>query len=482
MTGPDTRGCEPRARDYVSGMRLHFLGAAGTVTGSKYLLEAARARILVDCGLFQGPRELRERNWAVPPFDPESLDAVVLTHAHIDHTGYLPKLVKLGFRGRAYCTTGTADLLQVLLPDSGYLQEEAARHARQWGYSRHAEPQPLYTKADADASLRVLAPIGFGVETTIATGVTVSFSRAGHILGSACALVRAEGTSIAFSGDVGRPHDPIMKPPAPAPRADYLVVESTYGDRRHPAGDVAEELAHVVRETVERKGTLVVPAFAVGRAQHLLRLLAELRRTQRIPDVPVFLDSPMASEATEIFCKHTDDHGLTTRQCHAMCKLPTYTRTPEDSKKIDASTESCIVVSASGMATGGRVLHHLRRFLPDERSTVLLVGYQPSGTRGRALLDHAKEITIHGQLVRVRAHVVEISGLSAHADAAELVDWLRASAMAPKRVFVTHGEPSSAQAMRRALVEAFGWDAVVPSDGEVFALATSLDDAKAARA
>lgn len=470
VTASDTAGCALGPRDYLMTMRIHFLGATGTVTGSKYLLETTTARILIDCGLFQGPRDLRERNWAEPPFDPRSLGAVVLTHAHIDHTGFLPKLVKLGFRGRAHCTAGTADLLHVLLPDSGYLQEEAARHAKQWGYSRHAEPLPLYTKEDAEASLRVLAPIAFGVETTIAPGVTVSFSRAGHILGSACALVRAEGASILFSGDVGRPHDPIMKPPAPAPRADYLVVESTYGDRRHPTSNVSDELAHVVRETVERKGTLVVPAFAVGRAQHLLHLLAELKRTQSIPDVPVFLDSPMASDATEIFCKHTDDHGLTTRQCHAMCKLPTYTRTPEDSKKIDASADSCIVISASGMATGGRVLHHLRRFLPDERSTVLLVGYQPSGTRGRALLDHAKEVTIHGQLVRVRAHVVEISGLSAHADATEMVDWLRASAIAPERVFVTHGEPPAANALARTLRQTFGWDVMVPSDGELVTL------------
>lgn len=455
-------------------MRIHFLGAAGTVTGSRYLLETAGTRVLVDCGLFQGHGELRDRNWAEPAFDPHTLDAVVLTHAHIDHTGYLPKLVKLGFRGRAYCTSGTADLLRVLLPDSGYLQEEAARHARKWGYSRHAEPQPLYTREDAEASLRVLEPVAFGVETTVAPGVTVSFSRAGHILGSACALVRSQGTSIAFSGDVGRPHDPIMKPPAPAPGADYLVVESTYGDRAHPTDDVAEAIARVVRETVERKGTLVVPAFAVGRAQHLLHILAELKHAKRIPDVPVFLDSPMANEATEIFCRHLDDHGLTTKQCHAMCKLPTYSRSPEDSKAIDASTESCIVISASGMATGGRVLHHLRRFLPDDRSTVLLVGYQPSGTRGRALLDHAKEITIHGQLVRVRAHVEEISGLSAHADATEMVDWLRASGVAPKRVFVTHGEPSAAHALQRRLSDTFGWDVVVPTDGQVVDVANAV--------
>ncbi|MBN8616096.1 MAG: MBL fold metallo-hydrolase [Deltaproteobacteria bacterium] len=446
-------------------MRITFLGATGTVTGSKYLLEAAGARILVDCGLFQGFRELRDRNWASPPFDPRSLDAVVLTHAHIDHTGYLPRLVKLGFRGRAYCTTGTRDLLHVLLPDSGYLQEEAARHAAKWGYSRHVRPLPLYTRAEAEESLRCLEPVEFHEDFAPARGVTGRFTRAGHILGSACLALRADDTSIAFSGDVGRPNDPIMKAPEPMPQADFLVVESTYGDRAHPTDDLRDALATVVRETVARGGTVVVPAFAVGRAQHLLHLLSELRRADAIPEVPVYLDSPMATEATTIFCKHLDDHGISKPECHRMCKLPIYTRDPEQSKAIDAGAESAIVISASGMATGGRVLHHLRRFLPDERSAVLMVGYQPSGTRGRLLLDGASELRLFGQTVTVRARVVALPGLSAHADHVELVAWLRGSGLSPTKVFVTHGEPTASGAFRDRLVEAFGWNVEVPEDG-----------------
>lgn len=446
-------------------MRISFLGGTATVTGSKYLLEAAGgARVLVDCGLFQGWRELRARNWADPPFDPRSIDAVILTHAHIDHTGYLPRLVKLGFRGRAYCTSGTRDLLHVLLPDSGFLQEEAARHAAKWGYSRYERPLPLYTRDEAEASLRCLEAVEFHEPFTPARGVVGRFSRAGHILGSASLTLQADEATIAFSGDVGRPHDPIMRPPEPLPAADFLVVESTYGDRTHPTDDLREALGTVVRETVARGGSIVVPAFAVGRAQHLLHLLSELRQAGSIPDVPVFLDSPMATEATTIFCKHLDDHGISKPECHRMCKLPTYTREPEQSKAIDASSKSAIIISASGMATGGRVLHHLRRFLPDERSTVLIVGYQPTGTRGRALLDGAKELTLFGATVAVRAGIVQLPGLSAHADQAELVAWLGVSAVSPSMVFVTHGEPAAASALRQRLVSAFGWNVVVPDD------------------
>ncbi len=446
-------------------MRISFIGATGTVTGSKYLLESSGARVLVDCGLFQGWRELRARNWADPPFDPRSIDAVVLTHAHIDHTGYLPRLVKLGFRGRAYCTSGTRDLLRVLLPDAGFLQEEAARHAAKGGYSRHERPLPLYTRDEAEASLRCLEPVEFHEAFAPARGVVGRYTRAGHILGSACLTLRADESTIAFSGDVGRPHDPIMRPPEPLPAADFLVVESTYGDRTHPSDDLRDALGTIVRETVARGGTIVVPAFAVGRAQHLLHLLSELRQAGSIPEVPVFLDSPMATEATTIFCRHLDDHGISKPACHRMCKLPTYTREPEQSKAIDASSTSAIVISASGMATGGRVLHHLRRFLPDERSAVLIVGYQPTGTRGRSLLDGARELTLFGQTVSVRAKVVQLPGLSAHADQAELLAWLRASGIAPSRVFVTHGEPTASSVFRDRLVSVLGWNAEVPEDG-----------------
>jgi len=451
-------------------MRIFFLGAAGTVTGSKYLVETDGARILVDCGLFQGWKKLRLRNWDRPPIDVEALDAVVLTHAHIDHTGYLPKLCKAGYRGPVYCTPGTRDLLHVLLPDSGYLQEEQARHANKWGYSRHRPALPLYTREDAEACLDQLRSVAYYEPVELAAGALIRFTRAGHILGSGCLRLEAGGVSVLFSGDVGRPSDPIMKPPDPPPSADYLVIESTYGDRRHPEEDVADALASLVRDTAGKGGTVLVPAFAVGRAQHLLHLLADLKRAGRIPDIPVFLDSPMAIKATKIFCDNKADHGLTDAECHAMCELPRYTRTADESKEIDRSTGPMVVVSASGMATGGRILHHLKRFLPEDKNAVLIVGYQASGTRGRSLVDGADELKIHGQYVRVKARVVQAEGLSAHADYAELLAWLRASELSPRRTFVTHGEPAASDALRRRLTDELGWDAQVPDDGSTWSL------------
>jgi metallo-beta-lactamase family protein len=452
-------------------MRIQFAGATGTVTGSRYVLETNGHRVLVDCGLFQGPKALRQRNWTTPPFNPKSLDAVVLTHAHIDHTGYLPKLIKSGFKGRVWCTKGTEDLLRILLPDSGFLQEEEARHANKHGYSHHAPALPLYTREDAERGLAQLSSVEFHTDFEPTPGVKVRFSRAGHILGSACVALTANGRTIAFSGDVGRDLDPIMKPKEDLPACDYLVVESTYGDRRHPPEDVSEKLLEIVRSTVEKGGTLVVPAFAVGRAQHLLRILSQLKEARRLPNVPVYLDSPMAIDATHIFCRHVDDHKLTNHECHAMCKLPRYTATPDESRAIDAGLEPKIVISASGMATGGRVLHHLRRFLPDAKNTVLLVGYQGVGTRGRTLLEGADELKIHGQYVSVRARIAQVEGLSAHADFAEIIEWLRRSLVSPKRVFVTHGELGPADAMRRRLRDAFAWEVDVPEDGSSYDLA-----------
>ena len=443
-------------------IELSFLGATDTVTGSRYLVEAGGARVLVDCGLFQGPKKLRDRNWEPPPFEPSSLDAVVLTHAHIDHSGYLPKLCKDGFRGPIWCTEGTRDLLRILLPDSGHLQEEDARHANKYGYARHRPALPLYTRDDAERCLGQLRSVAFHQPFTPAPGITASYTRAGHIVGSACLALAAGAVRVTFSGDVGRPADPVMRPPEPLGPTDYLVIESTYGDRRHPPEDVGAALAQLVSDTAAKGGTVVVPAFAVGRAQHLLHLLAGLRAAKRIPQLPIFLDSPMAIDATELFCKHKDDHGLSEAECTLMCKIATYTRTPDDSKAIDRSGEPKVIVSASGMATGGRVLHHLQRFLPDERSAVLLVGYQSAGTRGRQLAEGVDELKLHGQYVAVRARVVQIQGLSAHGDYAELIDWLRPAALAPRRVFVTHGEPSASDAFRRRLVEAFGWNAITP--------------------
>ena len=449
---------------------ITFLGAADTVTGSRYLLESEGVRVLVDCGLFQGLKKLRERNWAPAAFKPASLDAIVLTHAHIDHTGYLPKLCKAGFPGRVHCTYGTQDLLQILLPDSGHLQEEEARYANKWGYAKHHPALPLYTRLDAERSLEQLRPEQYYEWFDVAPGISARFTRAGHILGSACLTVRLRDKTIAFTGDVGRPHDPIMKPPDRIERTDFLVTESTYGDRRHPADDVAETLERVVREAVDRNGVIIVPAFAVGRAQHLMHVLAELKSAKRIPDLPIFLDSPMAINATGIFCKHKAEHRLSEEQCHAMCRAAQYAETPEQSKAIDARTGPMIVISASGMANGGRVLHHLKYFLPDARNTVLFVGYQAAGTRGRALLEGTDEVKIHGRYVPVRARVVQAEGLSAHADYAEMLDWFRTSEVSPKRVFVTHGEPAAADAFARRLKDAFGWTTLVPDHGSKWEL------------
>lgn len=449
---------------------IRFLGAADTVTGSRYLVETEGARLLVDCGLFQGYKKLRERNWANPPFDPATLHAIVLTHAHIDHTGYLPRLCKLGFKGPVYCTHGTRELLRILLPDSGFLQEEDAKRANKYGYTRHRPAEPLYTREDAERCLPQLNAHAFAERFEPVPGVNATFTRAGHIIGSACLALQIRQTTVTFSGDVGRPNDPIMKPPAPLGATDYLVIESTYGDRRHPAEDVGDAVARIVNETAEKRGVIVVPSFAVGRAQHLLHLVAQLRAARRIPEMPVYLDSPMSIDATGIYCKFKEDHRISEAECKSMCHAAQYSQTPEDSKEIDRRSGPMIIISASGMVTGGRILHHLRRFLPDDRNTVLFVGYQGSGTRGRALVDGADELKIHDQYVKVKARVVRIEGLSAHADYAELLDWLKPAGLKPRKVFVTHGEPAAADAFRRRLRDAFGWDVVVPDDGSTWNL------------
>lgn len=446
---------------------LTFLGATGTVTGSKYLLEANGLRLLVDCGLFQGQKALRQRNWQTLPVEAASLDAVLLTHAHLDHSGYLPVLHKHGFSGPVYCTSGSAALARILLPDAGHLQEEDARYAERKGYSEHRPARPLYTQAEAEGSLDSLRLAAFREPVPLGENVTATFCPAGHILGAASIQFAVNGRRITFSGDVGRPVDPVMKPPAPLAPTDYLVVESTYGDRRHDTRPPLEVLGRVVNETIGRNGILMIPAFAVGRAQTILHLLAKLRQAGTIPTVPVYLNSPMAINATDIFCDHAEEHRLTPLECREMCEVATYVNSADESRALNRRSGPMIVISASGMASGGRILHHFKAWLGDTRNTVLFTGFQAAGTRGAAMLAGAERVKIHGQFYAIKAQVTEMASLSAHADSEELLDWLKLCEEAPpKTVFITHGEPAASAALRERLGVALGFRAEIPIEGQ----------------
>ena len=450
-------------------MRLTFLGAAGTVTGSKFLLEADGKRYLIDCGLFQGRKELREKNWAPLPFPPREIEAVLLTHAHIDHSGYIPRLVGDGFDGPVYCSEATADLCAILLPDSGRIQEEDAAAANRYGYAKHTPALPLYTEAEAREALTRFKPVGYGQPHRLADELAFTLSRAGHILGASFIQVTqgGSGTSILFSGDIGRRSSPVTRAPAKMQEADYLVVESTYGDRLHGIEDPAEQIGAVIRRTIGRGGTVVVPAFAVGRTQDLLYYIHTLKRSGRIPDVPVFLDSPMAIDATELLMKHRNEHRLSPNECAAVCGGVRYTRSVEDSKAINASPMPKVIVSASGMATGGRVLHHLKQHVGDTRNTVLLAGFQAPGTRGDRLARGEPTLRIHGQDWPVRAEIVQLDTMSAHADYGEILEWLQNFREAPRKTFITHGEPDASEAMKGHILEELGWEAEVARMGEV---------------
>jgi metallo-beta-lactamase family protein len=453
--------------------KITFLGAAGTVTGSKYLLEAEGKRLLVDCGLFQGSNELEQRNWNNPPVDPATIDWVVLTHAHIDHTGYTPRLTHLGYRGPFYANAATNELCQLLLPDSAHLQEEDAQYIAKKGYSRHKPPLPLYTVAESQAALKQFRQIPRAAPFTISPQFSVMPHDAGHILGSSWLelTITENGKKIlvVFSGDIGRYNQPILKDPEPPSRADYLLCESTYGDRDHPTGSVADELASVINDTVKRGGVIVIPAFAVDRTQMLMYYLRELVNQKRIPVLPVYVDSPMAINVTDIYVHHAEDHDsdYIDEEKHGLgdplnMKLVHLTRTVEDSKRINNVTTPCIIVSASGMATGGRVLHHLAQRLPDPRNTVLLVGYQAQSTKGEALQNGAKFIRLFGQQVPVQAQVVSMGQLSAHAGKSELLRWLSGFTAPPRQTFLVHGEPVALNSLRDAVTAQFKWPVIIP--------------------
>ncbi|MGE5617102.1 MAG: MBL fold metallo-hydrolase [Bacillota bacterium] len=451
-------------------MKLQFLGAAGTVTGSRFLVSNGR-RVLVDCGLFQGYKALRLRNWAPFPIEPASIDAVILTHAHIDHSGYLPLLVRNGFTGRIHCSESTRDLARILLLDSAHLQEEEAEHANRMGYSKHSPALPLYTRADAERALERFAPVPFDREWDPVSGMRARLSPAGHILGASLVTLSAGGRTVAFSGDLGRPADLIMRPPATIERADALILEATYGDRLHDAGDPVEALGRIVARTAERGGTVVIPAFAVGRVQSLLYALYLLKAAGSIPrTLPIYLDSPMAVDVTEIYLRHRAEHRLSHGECEAMCRAASFTEGPTDSRRLDESTWPMVIIAGSGMATGGRVLHHLERFGPEARNTILFAGFQAPGTRGDALVHGAREVKIHGQHVRIDAEVASLEAFSAHADHAEMLGWLQRLPAPPARTYLVHAEPAAADAMRRRIEERLGWPCAVAEYRDVVEL------------
>ncbi len=455
-------------------LTLTFLGAAGTVTGSRYLVTAHGRRILVDAGLFQGPKELRLRNWAPLPADPASLDAVILTHAHVDHAGYLPRLVRDGFRGPTFATAPTRRLLQVVLPDAARLQEEEAHFANKVGSSRHSPALPLFDSKDARAALATLEGRPFGEPFPLFPGCAVTYRRQGHILGAASVelevkVAGGKRVSIFFSGDVGRYDVPVLRPPESYRGSTYLVVESTYGDRLHDPADPREQLAEIVREVQQNHGVLLIPAFAIDRTQELLYLLRELIVDGAIEPLPIFLDSPMAREATQIYRQCLGEHDLEMRELTRDGIDPltpphlTVIGTTAESKRLNALQVPAIIISASGMATGGRILHHFRHRLGDPSTVVLFAGYQAAGTRGRRLLEGEREIKIFGEMVPVAAHIRQLTSLSAHADADELTIWLQGAEQPPERVFVTHGEPSAAQAFAARLGERLGWACHIPA-------------------
>lgn len=459
-------------------MQLTFLGAAGTVTGSRFLLSDDGRSYLIDCGLFQGGRRMDERNWQPFATPPDKLDAILLTHAHIDHVGYLPRLVAQGFRGPVLATAATCALLELVLPDSAHLQEQDAAYANKRGFSRHKPALPLYTTADAERALKLLHPVPFDQSASI-DGLTVTWRPAGHLLGSAILEIDlgTTGQRLVCSGDLGRYNSEVMKPPTTVAAADVLLVESTYGDRRHADDSIAAGLAEVLNRVANTKGVVLIPAFAVGRTQQVLYHIRKLQEARQTPDLPVYIDSPMAVDASHIYCQFGDDHNLDVSllmdhdACPLRCRDTHFVRDVADSKALNRMPGPAVILSASGMLTGGRILHHLKWRLPDARNTVLFVGYQAAGTRGRALLEGAESLRIHGEEVPVRAYIARIDALSGHADQDELIRWLGGFARPPAQAYLVHGEPSAAQELGRQIRSRLGWSAHIPGEGDSVSLA-----------
>ncbi|AOE68071.1 mRNA 3'-end processing factor [Pseudomonas fluorescens] len=443
-------------------MRMTFLGAAGTVTGSKYLLEHRDLHILVDCGLFQGYKQLRLHNWDAFQLPARDLHAIVLTHAHLDHSGYLPLLVRNGYRGPVYATPATCELAKILLRDSGRLQEEEAEFANRHGFSKHTPALPLYTEQDAERALKLLRPIELQHRVAIAPGLSILLRDAGHILGAATIEIVADGVTLVCSGDLGRPNDPLMFAPQTIEQTDYLLVESTYGDRQHPVEPPEEQLAQVITRTALRHGITLVPSFAVGRAQLLMYHLYRLKQRHAIPDLPIYLNSPMATDVTRLYQRFRSEHRLSLEECQGMCDGTHFVCSVQQSIDLDQQRTPAIIIAASGMATGGRVLHHLKALAPNPLNTLLVPGFQAGGTRGAQIVAGAPSVRIHGQDVPIRAEVVPMQTLSAHADADEIMQWLRGFKRAPKHTYVVHGEPNASDVLRRRISQELGWSVSVP--------------------
>lgn len=456
---------------------LSFLGAAGTVTGSRFLLEVKNRQYLIDCGLFQGGRSEKALNWEPFPVAPDRIDAVLLTHAHIDHVGYLPRLVRQGFRGPVYATQATEALLQIVLPDSAHLQEQDAIYANKKGYSRHKPALPLYTAADAEETLKLIQGVPFDRALAL-DGLNISWHPAGHILGSAILNVQVsnggDSRRVVFSGDLGRYASEVMRPPTSLSDADVLLIESTYGDRLHSDEPVQQVLAEALDYITQNGGILLVPAFAVGRTQEVLYHIRQLQEKGRVPDLPIFVDSPMAVDVSHIYCRFGDDHNLDInllmdeKECPLQCRDTRFVRDVEESKMLNTRPGPAVIISASGMVNGGRIMHHLKWRLPDKRNALLFVGYQAEGTKGRLLLEGAKRIRIHGEEFPVRARIFQAHALSAHADRDEIMRWLGGFSRPPRRAFVVHGEPKSSQALAEYIRRHLGWETSVPGIGDVY--------------
>jgi metallo-beta-lactamase family protein len=460
---------------------IKFLGAAGTVSGSKYLIDTGETRFLVDYGMFQGPKNLRLLNWDPPQVPPSTVDHVLLTHAHIDHSGMLPVLVREGFQGKIWTTPVTAELCEISLLDAAHLQEEDARFANKMKFTKHKPALPLYTMEDAERVTPHLRPLDYDKDENLSDGTRIRFRDAGHILGSATIEVNTQNSGkpvrMVFSGDLGRYDALILRDPEPVNQADYLLIESTYGDRIHPAEEPVKVLASVINETAARGGMLVIPSFAVGRTQTLLYLIRDMKARHIISDLPIFVDSPMAQHVTEVFCRHIDEFDQEaksvfqkTGRCPVLCPKLEFVHTREESQKINNMRYPAIIISASGMATGGRILHHLKYRLPDSRNTILFVGYQAVGTRGQILKDGAKGIKIHGEIVPVRAQIRSMEAFSGHADSIEIMRWLKSFKEAPKLTFVVHGEPESSKALADEIHRSLGWKTHIPEHLETYNL------------